>query len=192
MKVIVNSLIEASERRKFMTDVLGNQNIDFDWNDSISYKDMNIDFKLTTISSPQAIANFETHRNAIKMSKSELSIILEDDATPIPNVMKILDDLIKKSNMDFDILFCGWTSGFFTKLKQVDESFVWMNRFWGTHSYIVNPNSVDKVLSVLGKPNNHIDKRMSDLVNSGKIKGIFTKQKIFSQNKSFKTQIPKK
>ena len=175
-----------------MTDVLGNQNIDFDWNDSISYKDMNIDFKLTTISSPQAIANFETHRNAIKMSKSELSIILEDDATPIPNAMKILDDLIKKSNMDFDILFCGWTSGFFTKLKQVDESFVWMNRFWGTHSYIVNPNSVDKVLSVLGKPNNHIDKRMSDLVNSGKIKGIFTKQKIFSQNKSFKTQIPKK
>jgi len=192
MKVIVNSLIEASERRKFMTDVLGNQNIDFDWNDSISYKDMNIDFKLITISSPQAIANFETHRNAIKMSKSELSIILEDDATPIPNAMEILDDLIKKSNMDFDILFCGWTSGFFTKLKQVDESFVWMNRFWGTHSYIVNPNSVDKVLSVLGKPNNHIDKRMSDLVNSGKIKGIFTKQKIFSQNKNFKTQIPKK
>jgi hypothetical protein len=94
--------------------------------------------------------------------------------------------------MDFDILFCGWTSGFFAKLNQIDEDFVWMNRFWGTHSYIVNPNSVDKVLLVLGKNNNHIDKRMSDLINSGKIKGIFSKQKIFTQNKDFKTQIPKK
>ena len=99
---------------------------------------------------------------------------------------------LKKSNMDFDILFCGWTSGFFTKLNQISEDFVWMNRFWGTHSYIVNPNSVDKVLLVLGKNNNHIDKRMSDLINSGKIKGIFSKQKIFTQNKDFKTQIPKK
>ena len=192
MKVLVSSLISASDRRKFMSEVLDKENIKFDWNNSISHEDMEINFKLQTISSPQAIANFETHRKAIQLSKSELTLILEDDATPIPGAMSKLNNLVEKSNMNFDILFCGWTSGFFTNLKQIDENFVWMNRFWGTHSYIVNPNSVDKVLSVLGKSNNHIDKRMSDLVNSGKIKGIFSKQKIFAQNKDFKTQIPKK
>lgn len=113
------------------------------------------------------------------------------DATPITGAMDKIKKLLEK-NIDFDILFVGWIAGHQSKVKEIDNDFIFLERFWGTHSYIVNPNSVDKVLSVIGNPTNHIDKRISDLVRTGKIKGIFSREKIFNQNKEFKTQIPKK
>jgi len=192
MKVIVSSLKEATERRNYMESVLGSQKIKFEFNDSLSHLDLvDSELKLVYISSPQAVANFKTHVKAIEMSKKEWSLILEDDATPITGAMDKIKKLLEK-NIDFDILFVGWIAGHQSKVKEIDNDFIFLERFWGTHSYIVNPNSVDKVLSVIGNPTNHIDKRISDLVRTGKIKGIFSREKIFNQNKEFKTQIPKK
>lgn len=192
MKVIVSSLKNAIERRFYMESVLGSQEIKFEFNDSVSHLDLiSSELKLVHIFSPQAIANFKTHVKAIEKSREEWCLILEDDATPISGAMDKIKNLLDK-NVDFDILFVGWIAGFQSNIKEIDKDFIFLERFWGTHSYIVNPKSVDKVLSVIGEPTNHIDKRISDLVRKGEIRGIFSREKIFNQNKEFKTQIPKK
>lgn len=196
MRVIVISLEEALERQKYMTDVLGKKGINFEFFKALSPKDIQEDLlkNLPRNLSDEAVATFETHRKVLESIRDsgEMTLVLEDDSTPIKDDVLIRIEDLLKTELDWDIIFVGWElTGIYNRTS--DKRFLSIDRFLGLHSYIPNPKSVDKILENIGKPNDHIDKRIANLGTTKVLKNLFTKNKFFHQNKiNFRTQIPKK
>lgn len=196
MKVIVISLEKALDRQKYMTDVLGKKGINFEFFKALSPKDIQEDLLKNRPRnlSEEAVATFETHRKVLESIRDsgEITLVLEDDSTPIQDDVLIGIEELFKTELDWDIIFVGWElTGIYTRTS--DKRFFSVDRFLGLHSYIPNPKSVDKILENIGKSNDHIDKRIANLGRSKAIKNLFTKNKFFYQNKiKFRTQIPKR
>jgi hypothetical protein len=198
MKTLVLNLDNAAERRKYMNTILLKEGIEFEFLRSFSPGDFDPGFILensSAVFSKEGVAAFETHRRAIGMAKEldEFVMILEDDATPtINNVRSEIDKLLGKTS-DFDIMFLGYFLEGLCQGYILYENFVKIKNFFGFHAYVVNPNSVDKILGLLESPNCHIDVKVSRLIQEGKINALFVKRRLFTQNnRLFKTQIPKK
>ena len=179
-----------------MTQILSEQNIDFEFFDSLSPTDLDkVLFENTPYHlSKEAVATFETHKAVLNKIKDDnnFTIILEDDATPTSKeVIKEIEYLVS-TDLDWDIIFLGWTPKSIIEKKIVNQSFLKIRKFIGMHAYIVNPKSVDKVLTQLGESNDHIDKRVSVVGQLNKLNTLFSTKKLFIQNTKFVTQIPKK
>jgi GR25 family glycosyltransferase involved in LPS biosynthesis len=196
MKTIVLSLTSAKDRRRYMSQVLSENNISFSFFDSLSPTELNPKLLKNRphYFSPEGVATFETHRKAIEYAKSQegFTLILEDDATPeSDDVLNKISQLLSE-DVEFDLLFIGHLSSMGVQATG-HPSFVKIKDFVGFHSYIVNPKSVDKILGLLGEPTEHVDKVVSKLIREGKINGLFTKVSLFKQaKKKFSSQIPKK
>jgi GR25 family glycosyltransferase involved in LPS biosynthesis len=196
MDVIVLSLPSAKDRRAYMSQILLNEGISFRFFDSLSPGD--IDPKLIEgrprYFSPEGVAAFETHRKAIEYTRDrgEFVLILEDDATPErPNVMSDISRLLEQ-DMEFDMMFLGYLGALGVRSTE-NPSFLKIKEFVGFHSYLVNPKSADKILSLLGEPKEHVDKVISKLIREGKIHALFSSICFFRQaKKKFQSQIPKK
>lgn len=199
MKIFVLSLAHANERRKYISEHLNSNGVDFEFFNALGPTDLDLSVfeKSLGFLSKEAVATFESHRKIIQKVKEidDFVLILEDDATIIKSdVIQKIEHLLSIKN-DFDILFLGYktrnTLNERDKPIDIDANFQKINNFFELHAYIVNPKKVDRIISALGKPNMHVDIRISDLIWENKIDGIFTKEKLFEQNKSFQTQIPK-
>lgn len=196
MNIFVLSLPDAKERREYMMSVLNKHDIQFQFIDSLSPED--IDSKLFENTpyylSKEAVATFQTHLKALELVKisGEITLILEDDATPVfKDVLDRIDELLK-TDIDYDIMLIGYQERNSSYKKNINKEFLKQHSFIGFHSYIVKPEKVDKLISLLGNSNEHIDKKISNLISSDRLNGIFTKKKLFNQNTKFATQIPKR
>lgn len=179
-----------------MAKILSEQNINFEFYDSLSPKDLDQSLlhNSTHYLSNEAIATFETHRSVLNHIKndSDFTIILEDDATPTTKeTISEIENLLN-TELEWDIIFFGWIPKSIVEKKVESQSFLKVRKFIGMHSYVVNPKSIDKVISQLGSPVDHIDKRISILGFQNKLNLLFSSKKLFNQNSKFKTQIPKK
>jgi hypothetical protein len=193
MEIKVLNLKTEKRRREYMeSQLLGTPHSFFD---ALSPND--IDKKLFEnkphLLSKEAVATFESHRKIIGSCGDEPMLVLEDDSTPFkPDFMEKIEELLKTKHK-WDIMILGYFPDY-RKLERKDicDKFDKLYKFIGMHAYIINPLSVDKILSQLGEPNVHVDYRISELIEEDKIIGIFSKINIFRQNNwDFKTQIPK-
>jgi len=199
MRTLVLNLEGAVERREYMIQVLSKENMEFEFFRSLSPADLGPDLirkNSSDIFSKEGVATFETHRRAIGMAGefNDFTLILEDDATPsIVNVKTEIDRLLKKAR-DFDMMFLGYVpKGYRDNTRIICEDFMELKKFFGFHSYVVNPGSVGKILRLLGDPNRHVDGWVSQLIREGRLNALFTRNRLFGQNLSrFRTQIPKK
>jgi GR25 family glycosyltransferase involved in LPS biosynthesis len=196
MKVIVISLEGALERQKYMTEVLDKQDMRFQFFKALSPSDISqklIENKPRHLSK-EAVATFETHRKVLEYIRDsgEITLVLEDDATPNYYNVKSKIESFLKTELEWDVMFIGWTPKSVVYKKTINDDFLEIRKFIGMHSYIPNPKSIDKILSLIDGPTEHIDKKFSILGSLNQLKNIFTKNKLFYQNTiKFKTQIPK-
>lgn len=201
MKVVVISLKTATQRREFITEQMDGLAIPFQFFDALSPNDLDESLFLNRPKylSKEAVATFETHRAAIKSVKgsSEPVLILEDDAKcHYDDVVNRIENYLSVVPR-YDMLFTGYIEkpGFGDKERTektpLGDLFYSIKNFIGFHSYVVNPISVDKILLRIGNPTDHVDVRVSELINKREIIGVFTREKLFSQS-GFPTQIPKR
>lgn len=196
MNVLVLSLNNAEKRREYMNSVLNKCGIKFRFLDSLSPKE--IDSKLFENTpyylSNEAVSTFQTHMKALRLVKEsgEVTLILEDDATPLYKDVLTKLNLLLQTEIDYDIMIVGYQKRNGGYKENINKEFSKQHSFIGLHSYIIKPEKVDKILSLLGESNDHIDKKISNLISSNRLDGIFTKKKLFKQNTDFITQIPKR
>jgi len=204
MKIIVLSLKSADERRRYISSELKKYGLDFSFFDALSPDDIDKDLFIDKpdMFSREAVATFESHKKIIESVKDydEPVLILEDDAKiDVKNFIQKVKSLLE-TDLEYDMMFLGWRVNYlWDKIDKeytiLNNDFIKLNRFIELHSYIVNKSSVDKILDLLNsvKPHEHVDFVIADFIKENKIKGIFSQEKIFIQNKrKFKTQIPKK
>lgn len=140
-----------------------------------------------------------------KKSKNKYSIILEDDAVPIKNFDKELKKIFKYLPKEWDLILLGCIGccnennkcnnilDKFTKLfinnrkyrnkKKIKNKYLYEPLvFSGAHSYLINNNSINKIINTMTKINYHIDISLSN--NQYLIK-YATKKKIFNQDPTY-------
>jgi len=207
MKVFVISLKSVEERRKYMKSQLNRLGISYTFFDALAPADL--DTKLFTnrpeILSKEAIATFESHRAVIEKAKElqEPILVLEDDATILVDDFLNQVEKLASTSLEYDLLFIGYMErgisgyikkGFLNYQKKVESSdglFCEVGSFIGLHSYIVNPLSADKILTAIGEPDEHIDAKISNIIQNGGLSGLFSQELLTKQNRDFTTQIPK-
>ena len=113
---------------------------------------------------------------SLKKSPAKYHIILEDDFKFIPgtNFLLQINNAISQTKFNsFDIIFLGWnSSGLGTEKVSWSENlikFIPTNSFYGTYAYMVNSDSLDKIINLISKVDMPIDIKYNILYLTNKL-----------------------
>lgn len=113
---------------------------------------------------------------SLKKSSAKYHIVFEDDFKFISNTdfLAMINNAISQTKFNsFDIIFLGWNSSGNNSEKIIWSSnlikFVPTNSFYGTYAYIVNSNSLDKIINQISQVDMPIDTKYNVLYTSGKL-----------------------
>jgi GR25 family glycosyltransferase involved in LPS biosynthesis len=186
MIVKVITLPGATNRQDWISN---NVSIPFSFHWAIDGHKYKLSHKLVN---PPTVATFLTHTNLwlqLRDLNSDKFLILEDDIK-IENNFQILDEKIKTLPEDWDIAFVGWyNTNYFGKPRPINDDWVFVERFWGLHAYIVKKSSINKIYNSIVNIDTHIDVQLSRLITSNLIKGYFLKSPVINQSGNFPSQI---
>ena len=151
------------------------------------YIDENADPKFK---SPGMVGCFLSHLDTYKKfqnSDKPYALIFEDDAKINPQIYKnTIAKLHTQIPDDWDIILLGYMLYDPTHKYEVHDSYIKMLHFWGTHGYIINKKSVEKILVLMQPPfHNQIDHVMSKHARTGALKIYGTKDVAVWQNASY-------
>lgn len=166
-------------------DAINGSDIDLN-NLSLYDSRINLNFKYNYIGE---IGCYLSHMLLIKSfinSKNKYSVVFEDD-------LKILDDdlddkikkIIEKLNGNFDIIYLGNLNN--NHGEQIINDIYTINKseyLWGTHAYIVNNKSVEKIYNSLLNINIAIDNKLKYNIDNNILKGYVIYPILVSQNSS--------
>jgi len=139
--------------------------------------------------SPGAVGCYLSHLSIYKKlvnSNLKYAIIFEDDSIMVSNFYEKVLYSLNVVPDDWDILLLG------VICLKCDEfkDYIKINRFWGTHGYIINKQSAKKILEFLDKPlSKQIDTDMSILIKRGLIKVYGVNPILVNQDPKFGSDI---
>ena len=105
--------------------------------------------------------------NQFKTSKKPYALIIEDDAWLNENIYESgIKNILNNIPNNWDIILLGRI-----ELEAVNKQhYLVMNKFWGTHGYLINKSGVSKMLELANIPiDDQIDGVMSKLSQEGKL-----------------------
>ena len=137
------------------------------------------DFKYPNSKRSNEIGCYLSHLELLKSLKNspgKYHIVLEDDFKFIPGtdfLLQVSNAITQTKYNSFDIIFLGWNlSGSDTKKVSWSENlikFVPTNSFYGTYAYMVNSNSLDKIINLITQVDMPIDTKYNVLYSSNKL-----------------------
>ena len=168
--------------------------IDLDQDQLIKSNILDVKFKFPSTKRSNEIGCYQSHLNllkSLKNSQSKYHIILEDDFKFVPNInfFDTIDKVIAQTNFySFDIIFLGWASNS-SKSEQIYFSdnlcnFTSNNSFYGTYGYMVNSNSLDKIINLISWIDMPIDTKYNKLYSDNKLNMYWTIPIIIEPNYS--------
>ena len=177
-------ILNISEQEKILP------NIKINKFNAIKGKELNLDklvenkfltnnFKYPSVKRHNEIGCYLSHLELLKSLKNypeNYHIILEDDFKFIPGTDFLLsiNNAINQTKINsFDIIFLGWNSSDNNSEKVYWSDnlikFVPNNSFYGTYAYIVNSNSLDKIINLISQVDMPIDIKYNLLYLSNKL-----------------------
>ena len=136
-----------------------------------------------------AVGCFLSHLSIYKKvaeSKIDYAIIFEDDSVIANDFYERLEKGLRDIPSDWDIILLGLTC-----LKcDIKLDYITVNRFWGTHGYIIKNKSAIKLLEYLDRPlSKQIDADISLLIKRKLINVYGINPIIVAQESAFKSDI---
>lgn len=165
-------------------------------NELIKLKILSPEFALCEQKRSNEIGCYSSHLELLKSLRNtnyKYHIILEDDfkfvdGTDFIDSIKKIIEQTKKQNYQFDIIFLGWNSNINKLLEeQIDYSenlfkFNSINSFYGTYGYMVNSNSLEKIINLIEFIDMPIDIKYNKLHSENKLNIYWSKQKLIEHN----------
>ena len=131
------------------------------------------------------LSHFMVIKNIVTSQKhTGYTIVFEDDANIISDdFQEDIMNIISSVN-DFDIIFLGNLNEnrgtkYNNNIYYVDKN----EHLWGTHAYIVNNQSAEKIYGELLTMHTQIDNQYKNLVDTGKLKGFVIHPILVEQSK---------
>ena len=125
---------------------------------------------------------------SLKESKKQYTVIFEDDLYILENnldkkINNIVDNL-NTLNYEFDIIFLGNLNDnhkekIIDNIYTIDSS----NHLWGTHAYLINNKSAEKIYNSILEITDPIDIKLVKNLNNNIIKGYVIYPNLVNQNR---------
>lgn len=123
----------------------------------------------------------------IKSSSKPYGLVLEDDASfPEDVYTKHIKNALLTMPEDWDVILLGrWP------LEEMNEkTYVKVNKFWGTHGYLVNRQGAEKIIKHGGAPiDDQIDGAMGALARQGVLKIYAPYRNVIRVNTGLQSQV---
>lgn len=135
-------------------------------------------FKFSNTKRANEIGCYQSHLEllkSLKESKFKYHVILEDDFkfTNSLETLNQIDNIISQTMFySFDIIFIGWTNENKSSYAYFSDNLYKFNtntNFYGTYGYIVNSNSLDKIINLLSWIDMPIDLKYNQLYKENKL-----------------------
>ena len=152
--------------------------IDLDQDNLIQLKILDDKFKFYSSKRSNEIGCYLSHLNLLKSCKklnNKFHIIFEDDFQIVSNIhfYQMITNIINQTTFySFDIIFLGWVNDntdsyyyFSDNLYKFNNN----NNFFGTVAYIVNSNSLDKIIDLISYIDMPIDTKYKQLHTDNKL-----------------------
>jgi len=132
------------------------------------------------------LSHLETYRQFLN-SSATYALIFEDDARIHRNIRRdFISTIQEKIPADWDIVLLGYFNQDPTHKYEIHGSYVKFYHFWGTHGYIVNRKSAQKLLDSMQPPfTNQIDHVMGKLARENKLNIYGLKETSVIQDSAF-------
>lgn len=127
------------------------------------------------------LSHIEVWKKIKEDKNCKYGIIFEDDVLINNNITdKVIYEYINNLPNDWDILLLNKSN--IKKSNEIKNNLVKVSIFLRTHSYIINKNSINKILNEMMPLNQHIDFKLSCLATLGKINIYFydNKDKLYN------------
>lgn len=156
--------------------------------------DLNIldpNFKFLNAKRSNEIGCYQSHLEllkSLKASKSQYHIVLEDDFKFVNSldILELLGKIIAQTKFNsFDIIFLGWTNENESSYMYFSDNLYKFNSnsiFYGTYGYMVNSNSIDKIINLLSLIDMPIDSKYNQLYLENKLNIYWINPKIIEPN----------
>jgi GR25 family glycosyltransferase involved in LPS biosynthesis len=134
----------------------------------VKNKILDIKFKLDVNKRVNEIGCYQSHLNLLKSLKNKNSkyhIIFEDDFKFVSgtNFIETVNKIISQTTIySFDIIFLGWNNENKSSYEYFSSNLYWFNNvdnFYGTYGYLVNSNSLDKIIDLISFIDMQIDNK---------------------------------
>jgi GR25 family glycosyltransferase involved in LPS biosynthesis len=157
----------------------------------VKNKILDINFKSDLFVRANEIGCYLSHLNllkSLKSSNSKYHMILEDDFKfiQINNFNQIVNNIITETiDYSFDIIFLGWFNDNELSFEYFTPnlySFNDKNNFYGTFGYLVNSNSLNKIIDLISLVDMPIDSKYKKLYLENKLNLYWSKIKLIEPN----------
>ena len=180
----LDRLLNLSEQEKILPNIQINKfnairGIELNQDKLIQDKILTTDFKYPSIKRSNEIGCYLSHLELLKSLKNSTAkyhIILEDDFKFVQSTdfLLMLNNAISQTKFNsFDIIFLGWNSSDLNSEKvSWSENLIKFkptNSFYGTYAYMVNSNSLDKIINLISQIDMPIDTKYNVLYSANKL-----------------------
>ena len=164
----------------------------------VELKILDPNFKSLNTKRSNEIGCYLSHLNLIKSlknSNSQYHIILEDDFQFVGSldILDMIDKIIAQTKFySFDIIFIGWANENKSSYTYFSDNLYKFNpnaKFYGTYGYIINSNSIDKIINSLSKLDMQIDLKYNQLYMENKLDIYWINPVIIEPNHSLPSTI---
>lgn len=168
--------------------IKGNQ---LNQNELVKNKILDINYKFDIFTRSNEIGCYLSHLNLLKSLKSsnyKYHIILEDDFKFVQsnNFIKTINKIISETVIySFDIIFIGWNNDNELSFEYFSPNLYWFNNknnFYGTYGYLVNSNSLDKIIDLISYVDMPIDMKYKSLYLDKKLNLYWSTIKLIEHN----------
>lgn len=169
----------------------GIKGIKINQDELIKNKILDINFKFDSIKRANEIGCYQSHLNllkSLKNSNSNYHVVLEDDFKFVSgtNFIETVNKILAQTQMySFDIIFLGWTNENESSYKYFSPNLYWfdnLDNFYGTYGYLVNSNSLDKIINLINFVDMPIDIKYKSLYLDKKLNMYWSSVKLIEPN----------
>lgn len=135
------------------------------------------------------LSHLQIWKECIRNNDTEPVLIMEDDfkvgSIGFRSVMKTILENVDE-NWDFIML------GYYYKGNKIDvnENISILDKWWGIHFYLINPQNLKNKIYLFDKMETQIDLQIMKLMNAGEVNVYFSKTNLIYQS-GFKTTVQK-
>jgi GR25 family glycosyltransferase involved in LPS biosynthesis len=152
---------------------------------------LDINFKFDVPKRSNEIGCYLSHLNllkSLKTSKSKYHVVLEDDFKFVSNTdfIETINKILEETKFySFDIIFLGWTNENESSQQYFSENLYWLddtNKFYGAYGYLVNSDSLEKIINLISLIDMPIDVKYKSLYLNKQLNVYWSKIKLIEPN----------
>lgn len=164
------NLERRKDRKESILTQFGEQNLSVEFFPGLDAKQLNIHSKLRTSGMAGCFVTHHLLYLNLLDSQDKWSVIIEDDLIVCKDLLYYMQSWMETIPDDADIAFFGYYKRPKCSITQINKDWLKIDKFYGTHFYIVKTESLPKIINLTSVIENQIDLQLVKYIDKGDLK----------------------